>query len=149
MKGFLRMFYIDKRILYAVLGILLLVNIVSRLNNTSSILALILSLPAILIAITFHEFAHALAADRLGDDTPKSQGRLTLNPLAHIDVVGLVLLIVAGFGWGKPVQVNPNRFNRKVTMQKGEIIVSLLKIFSPPNLYHKKQINSIWALQIE
>ena len=119
------MFNIDKRILYAILALLLITNIIGRLNNTNSILAMILSLPAILIAITFHEFAHALAADKLGDNTPRNQGRLTLNPFAHIDIVGLVLLIVAGFGWGKPVQINPMGFNRKITMSKGEIIVSI------------------------
>jgi Zn-dependent protease len=54
-----------------------------------------------------HEFAHAFTADYFGDDTPRSQGRLTLNPLAHLDPIGSLLLLVAGFGWARPVQINP------------------------------------------
>ena len=118
------MFNFDKRILYIILGIFVLTNIVGRFNNTDSILTLLLTLPAILIAITFHEFAHAFAADKLGDSTPRNQGRLTLNPIKHIDPFGFALLIIAGFGWGKPVQVNPRNFKRNITMTKGEAIVS-------------------------
>lgn len=61
----------------------------------------------LIIALTVHEFAHAFVADRFGDDTPRLMGRLTLNPLKHLDVMGSLLLIIAGFGWAKPVQVNP------------------------------------------
>lgn len=63
---------------------------------------------ALLLGFTFHEFSHAFAATRLGDPTPRYRGRLTLNPLAHLDPAGTVMLFVAGFGWGKPVPVNPN-----------------------------------------
>ena len=119
------MFKFDKRILYIVLVLIVISNIITRLTSKDSILATLVTLPAILIAITFHEFAHAFAADRLGDDTPRRQGRLTLNPLAHIDPVGFVLLIVAGFGWGKPVQINPVKFKRNISMNKGEVIVSI------------------------
>ena len=63
---------------------------------------------ALLLGFTFHEFSHALAATRLGDPTPRYRGRLSLNPLAHLDPAGTVLLFLAGFGWGKPVEVNPN-----------------------------------------
>ncbi len=59
-------------------------------------------------ALTVHEFAHAWTADYFGDDTPRRAGRLTLNPLAHLDPIGSLLLIVAGFGWAKPVPVNPS-----------------------------------------
>lgn len=65
---------------------------------------------ALVVAATVHEFAHAYVADRLGDSTPRSQGRLTLNPLAHLDLVGSLLILVAGFGWAKPVQINPMNF---------------------------------------
>jgi Zn-dependent protease len=65
---------------------------------------------ALLVAATVHEFAHAYVADRLGDSTPRSQGRLTLNPLAHLDPLGTVLILLAGFGWAKPVQINPANF---------------------------------------
>lgn len=62
---------------------------------------------ALLVAITVHEFAHALAADRLGDPTPRLQGRLTLNPLAHLDPIGTLMLLLVRIGWGKPVQFDP------------------------------------------
>lgn len=63
---------------------------------------------ALLLGLTFHEFSHALAATRLGDPTPRYRGRLSLNPMAHLDPTGTVLLFLVGFGWGKPVEVNPN-----------------------------------------
>jgi Zn-dependent protease len=59
------------------------------------------------IALTFHEFAHAWTAYRLGDDTARLNGRLTLNPLAHLDMMGSLMLLIAGFGWAKPVPINP------------------------------------------
>lgn len=62
---------------------------------------------AFVLAIAVHEFAHAIVADKLGDPTPRQQGRVTLNPLAHLDPLGTILIFVAGFGWGKPVNVNP------------------------------------------
>ena len=65
---------------------------------------------ALIVAATAHEFAHAYVADRLGDPTPRSQGRLTLNPLAHLDPLGTLLILLAGFGWAKPVQINPANF---------------------------------------
>jgi len=64
-------------------------------------------------ALTVHEFAHAWTANYFGDDTPRLNGRLTLNPLAHLDPIGSLLLIVAGFGWAKPVPVNPYALRRK------------------------------------
>lgn len=74
------------------------------------IMGKLIILPAILIGLSFHEFAHAYAAFRLGDPTPKLQKRVTLNPIAHIDIFGFLALIFIGFGWGKPVEVNPNNF---------------------------------------
>lgn len=118
------MFNFDKRILYVILAVLVLRSIATRLTNTDSLLMLVITLPAILIAITFHEFAHAFAADKLGDNTPRFQGRLTLNPFKHIDPVGFALLIVAGFGWGKPVQVNPANYKRNISMTKADAIVA-------------------------
>ena len=67
-------------------------------------------LPAILIGLTVHEWAHAYAAYRLGDPTAKNLGRMTLNPLAHIDPIGFVMLLLVGFGWAKPVPVTPRNF---------------------------------------
>jgi Zn-dependent protease len=81
-------------------------------------------LPAILIALTFHEFAHGWVADRLGDTTPFDQGRLTLNPLPHIDWIGFLMLLIFKFGWAKPVQVDPRNF-KNVSHKKGMLLVSL------------------------
>jgi Zn-dependent protease len=67
---------------------------------------LILQIPALLIAVTVHELAHALVADRLGDPTPRRLGRITLNPLPHIDPLGALAFVLAGFGWAKPVPVS-------------------------------------------
>lgn len=69
---------------------------------------LVLTIPAILLAITFHELAHGWAADKLGDPTARLAGRLTLNPVAHLDPIGALMFIVAKFGWAKPVPVNPS-----------------------------------------
>ncbi|MBR6872830.1 MAG: site-2 protease family protein [Ruminococcus sp.] len=66
----------------------------------------------IFLVIPVHEFAHAWAATKLGDDTPRYQNRLTLNPIAHIDPIGAVCIFFTGFGWGRPVQVNPTRFRK-------------------------------------
>jgi len=65
------------------------------------------TLPGILLGLTVHEYCHALCSWKLGDSTARDQGRLTLNPLKHIDVIGFVFIIVAGFGWAKPVMFNP------------------------------------------
>lgn len=78
------------------------------LNRTP--LQIILTIPAILIGFTLHEYSHAIVADRLGDKTPRSQGRLTLNPFMHIDIMGFILILLVGFGWAKPVQTNPSAF---------------------------------------
>lgn len=118
-------FNIDKRFIYIVLGILILSSLVNYISNMEKLLVLILTLPGVIIGITFHEFAHAFAADKLGDDTPRHQGRLTLNPLAHIDPVGFILLLFAHIGWGKPVEINPRNFNRKRTLTASEAIVSI------------------------
>lgn len=119
------MFSIDKRIIYILLGICILSMLGGFISNPSDLLALLLSAPGVLIAITFHEYAHAFAAYKLGDDTAKMQGRLSLNPLKHIDPIGIVMLLFLGFGWGKPVQVNARNFNRNISMSKAEAIVSI------------------------
>ena len=89
----------------------------------SSITSIIATLLAVLLAITFHETAHGFVAYKLGDPTAKNQGRLTLNPLAHLDPVGALMMFIAGFGWAKPVPVNPFFFNGDRT--KGMMLVSV------------------------
>ena len=118
-------FNYDRRMLYIILAIFILMNISSYLTNQGKLLGLLLTLPAVLIAITFHEFAHAYAADKLGDDTPRRQGRLNLHPLSHLDPIGSVMLVFAGFGWVKPVEINPRNFNRDRSMSASEAIVSV------------------------
>jgi Zn-dependent protease len=88
-------------------------------------------------SVAFHEFGHAFMAHKLGDDTPRRQGRVTLNPLAHADPIGTLLLPLiggfyaaaggglGGFGWGKPVQWQPNRINRKWRMATAQILVAI------------------------
>lgn len=105
--------------------ILVMENLSYYFYTPGALLALILSVPGVLIAITFHEFAHAWMADKLGDDTPRRQGRLTVNPLAHMDPIGIAMLLFAGFGWGRPVEINPNNFNRTISLRKGNALVSL------------------------
>ncbi len=117
------MFFADKRFLYMLLAIFIITGLMGMTRE--GILGLLLTLPAVLVAITFHEFAHAFAADKLGDDTARTQGRLNLNPLSHIDPIGFALLLFAGFGWGKPVQINPNNFDRKYSVATGEAIVAI------------------------
>jgi Zn-dependent protease len=75
------------------------------LDPATFLLRLAIALPGLLLAIAFHEFSHAWVAVRRGDDTPAHDGRLTMNPLAHIDPIGALMLVLAGFGWAKPVQV--------------------------------------------
>lgn len=80
-------------------------------------------IPAVVIGLTFHEYAHGWAADRLGDRTARYLGRLTLNPVAHIDIIGLIMIFYAGFGWAKPVPVNP--MNLVGDMRRSMMLVSL------------------------
>ncbi len=81
----------------------------------------IAGLPGLIIAMTIHEYAHARVADALGDFTPRMQGRLTLNPAAHIDPLGLLMLFIIKFGWAKPVMVNPANFRNP---RRDDIMVS-------------------------
>lgn len=75
-----------------------------------SLQGILIRIPGVLFAITIHEFAHAFVADKMGDSTPRSQGRLTLNPLAHMDIIGMIAFILIGFGWAKPVETNPSAY---------------------------------------
>ena len=87
-----------------------------------NLMSIIAGLPGLLLALVLHEYAHARVAVAMGDFTPKLTGRLTLNPMAHIDPIGLLMLLVCRFGWAKPVMVNPRNFK---DMKKGNILVAL------------------------
>lgn len=99
-------------------------NLSYYFNVPGALLGLILSIPGVLIAITFHEYAHAWMADRLGDDTPRREGRLSLNPLKHMDPIGILMLLFVGFGWGRPVSINPVNFNRTISIRKANALVA-------------------------
>ncbi len=116
--------YIDRRVIFLIIALMIFSSFISLFSQEGALLSLVISIPGILIAITFHEFAHAFAADRLGDDTPRRQGRLNLNPFTHLDLFGTIMLIFAGFGWGKPVEINPRNFNRDISLSKAEAIVA-------------------------
>ena len=95
----------------------------SRLSQLfSNPLQLVYVLPGVLIGLTVHEWAHAYSANRLGDPTAKNLGRMTLNPIAHIDPFGFLCLLLVGFGWAKPVPINSRNFRN---YKRDEIIVSL------------------------
>lgn len=110
----------------AILIILALMVINNMLSSSQSLgewlYNQILFLPGILVGLTFHEAAHGYASHMLGDPTPKLQGRLSLNPLHHMDPLGFLALFFAGFGWGKPVEINPMYYKHR---RRDELIVSL------------------------
>lgn len=118
-------FSLDKRVIYIVIAIMVIMSLTNLITNPGALFSLLASIPGVLIAITFHEYAHGLAAYKLGDNTAKDEGRLSLNPLAHLDPIGTLMLVFAGFGWGKPVHVDSRNYTRKISMEKGEAIVSL------------------------
>ncbi|KUK67419.1 MAG: peptidase M50 [candidate division WS6 bacterium 36_33] len=109
----------------------------------------IFAIPSILIASTIHEYAHGLAAFKLGDPTAKAEGRLTLNPLSHIDPLGALSMIIFRFGWSKPVPINENNFDKRelgtaITALAGPtsnlLLACLLAII---NLIFKPNLSSI------
>ena len=93
--------------------------------DPETLMNVLVKLFIIVLILPLHEFAHAWTAHKLGDDTAMYQGRLTLNPLVHIDPIGAVCLLIGGFGWAKPVPVDPTRFNRKHTMRFGMAMTAL------------------------
>ena len=100
----------------------MLLNAIRSGDLRSALITFLLSLPIILITLTVHELCHGLAALKLGDPTAKNNGRLTLNPLAHLDPIGTLMMVLAGFGWAKPVPVDPRYFKNP---KKGMAITAL------------------------
>lgn len=92
----------------------------------SYIIGRLIILPGILVGLSFHEFGHAWVSKKLGDPTPSLQGRVSLNPAAHIDIVGFVCLLMLGFGWGKPVEINPSYYKHR---RRDEMLVSFAGVF--------------------
>lgn len=98
-----------------------------RNPSTENLISLLIALPLLLISLSVHEYAHAFAAFKQGDGFARFQGRLTLNPLKHIDPVGFLMMLLVGFGWAKPVPIVPNNFKNG---KKSMIIVSLAGIIA-------------------
>ena len=99
-----------------------------------NLINIIINVPITLIALTGHEFAHGWVSTKLGDPTPEREGRLTLNPLAHLDPVGTLLMILTGFGWAKPVPINSRYFKKPrrdmaLTAAAGPIMNFILALF--------------------
>ncbi len=111
----------DKKTVYTILGFL----VVYTLIMSGEFQLAMVTLPGVIIAMTFHEFAHAWMAVKLGDNTPRYQGRLSLNPANHIDPVGLILLLFVHIGWGRPVEINSRNFNSNKSRATCEALVSL------------------------
>ncbi len=114
---------VNRNVIYGLLIFLAILSLASM--GVSGWISLLLTLPAVIVAITFHEYAHAWTADKFGDTTPRSQGRLTLNPTSHLDFFGFILMMFTHIGWGKPVQINPNNFNSNKSRGFCETMVSL------------------------
>ena len=114
---------VNRNVIYGLLIVLAVISLASM--GVGGWISLLLTLPAVIVAITFHEFAHAWTADKLGDTTPRAQGRLNLNPVSHLDFFGFILMIFTHIGWGKPVQINPNNFNSNKSRAFCETMVSL------------------------
>ena len=124
------------------------------------IVQLLIQLPILLIALTVHEFSHGYVAYMLGDDTAKRAGRLTLNPISHIDPIGLLMLFIARIGWAKPVPINPHNFQNykrdtAITAAAGpaanftlaillSVVFNLIKKFDPEIMYYASDFTQFW-----
>jgi len=98
-------------------------NFISQFGSPQEILIRVF---VICISLSFHEMSHAWRANKLGDDTAQRAGRLTMNPLKHLDLVGTIMMIIGPVGWAKPVPINPVLFTRAKTMKRGIVEVSLM-----------------------
>ena len=114
---------LNRNIIYGLLIVLAVYSLVSI--GPAGWVTILLTLPAVLLAISCHEFAHAFVADRFGDTTPRNQGRLSLNPIKHLDFTGFILMMFTHIGWGKPVEINPNNFNSNKSRSFCETMVAL------------------------
>lgn len=104
-----------------------MISLIQNFRGTELIIAGLAMILTLVISLSLHELAHAFVAYKCGDDTPKKMGRLTLNPIAHMDPLGLVLCFLFGFGWAKPVPVNPLKFKN---YRKGRAWVSIAGVIT-------------------
>lgn len=113
----------DPTIIIVLIALVLMQFLEGGFSDMGSwIMTKILILPGIIIGLSFHEFAHGIVSYKLGDPTPKLQGRLTINPMAHMDPFGFIALLFAGFGWGIPVQIDPRYYKHR---RRDELLVAL------------------------
>lgn len=115
-----------QQIIIGAIGVLILYAIVAQGQSGSGLFSpgrLMAVAAILLLALPFHEFAHAATAVALGDDTPIKQGRYTLNPFRHLDPIGSILILITGFGWARPVQWNPR--NVRTSLRTGAILVAI------------------------
>ncbi len=117
-----RMFRKMDPIFWVFIAILIAERLLSMDSLGTWLYTKLLLIPGIVIGVSLHEAGHAYASHFLGDPTPKSQGRLSISPAAHIDPLGLIFIFVAGFGWGRPVEINPYFYKHK---RRDEFIVSI------------------------
>lgn len=117
-----RMFRKMDPIFWVFIAILIVERLLSVDSLGTWLYTKLLLIPGIVIGVSLHEAGHAYASHFLGDPTPKSQGRLSISPAAHIDPLGLIFIFVAGFGWGRPVEINPYFYKHK---RRDEFIVSI------------------------
>ena len=117
-------FAIQRNPIFSVLILILIFESIMRTqgNIFDWLYDKIIILPGIIIGITCHEFAHAFASYKLGDPTPKYQNRLNFNPISHFSGLGFICLILLGFGWGRPVEINPNYYKKR---RRDEFIVAI------------------------
>lgn len=126
--------------------------LIALLNGSMTIPIAILIVIAIIIALTFHEFGHAATAKLFGDNTAQQAGRLTLNPLVHIDPMGLLMVIMVGFGYARPVPTDPRNFRSKLaspTVAFAGPAMNLLLAAIAMNIYAYGRINGIEAITAE
>jgi Zn-dependent protease len=97
-------------------------DLLGGLFSRDGLLLTLYILPGLILGLTFHEFCHAAVAVYLGDPTPRHQKRLTLNPLAHMDPIGMIAIVLLHFGWAKPVMINPNNFRKP---RRDDMLVSV------------------------
>lgn len=124
--------------------------------NSDSLIRIMMRILIMFLAIPVHEAAHAYAAKLCGDDTAEKQGRLTLNPFAHLDVFGSLLMIISGFGWGKPVMVNSSNFKHKkldavivaLAGPLSNIVFSFVLVLVYRILWHFEVINETGTLPV-
>ncbi len=102
-----------------------MLGLLSGSITQADLLQFLVRLFIILMILPLHEYAHARTAYKLGDDTAAYQGRMTLNPLAHVDPIGALLLLLTGFGWAKPVPIDPTRFNRRHSIRFGMAVTAI------------------------